>query len=162
MNVSIAPSQKDIERFFAKVDRKGKNECWLWKASKDSDGYGTFRLGLVVVLAHRFSYTISFGKIDKGLHVCHTCDTPACVNPRHLFLGTNHDNMQDMVRKGRSTFGRFRGSENGNSKLKNETVLEIKKMLREGKSLMNIARQFGISKRTVMDIKQNKTWYWLS
>ncbi len=161
MSTSIALSQKDIERFWNKVKIGNFEDCWIWTASKDSDGYGTFRIGLKTFLAHRISWTMQFGDIPPKIHVCHKCDNPSCVNYNHFFLGNDQDNMNDMVKKGRSTFGRFRGKENGNSKLTEEDVLEIRNLLEKNVSLNNIAKRFSIGKRTVLDIKFRKTWYWL-
>lgn len=78
--------------------------CWLWVAGQDSHGYGRVHvpsLGLINNRAHRLFWIVHRGKIPDGLHVLHKCDTPLCVNPDHLFLGTHEDNMVDKARKGR-------------------------------------------------------------
>jgi len=89
------------ERFWAKVVKD--NDCWGWTAKLDKDGYGRFSPngGNSQMPAHRFSWEIHFGPIPDNLFVCHHCDTPACTNPDHLFLGTAQENMEDKVRKGR-------------------------------------------------------------
>lgn len=87
------------KRFWAKVDKRG--DCWLWTASKRRLGYGQFRMRFRLYLAHQASYILTYGVIPDGLMVCHRCDNPPCVNPDHLFLGTQSDNMQDMVAKKR-------------------------------------------------------------
>jgi hypothetical protein len=92
------------ERFWAKVDRTG--DCWVWLAGKGRGGYGRLsRAGLSPQyrLAHRHSWELAYGPIPDGLHVCHRCDNPPCVNPAHLFLGTDKDNLDDMRSKGRGT-----------------------------------------------------------
>lgn len=78
-----------------------KNHCWIWEKSKARKGYGQFYIGKKALRAHRVSYLIFKGNIDTGLLVCHTCDNPSCVNPHHLWLGTNMQNSQDKIKKGR-------------------------------------------------------------
>jgi hypothetical protein len=97
-------------RFWAKVDKNGptmphmQTPCWMWTASKKSNGYGQLILKKgVLIQAHRLSYMLAHGDIPSGLLVCHECDNPACVRADHLFLGTHKDNMQDSVKKGRKT-----------------------------------------------------------
>lgn len=97
-------------RFWEKVDKNGptmphmQTQCWLWTASKKSNGYGQLILrDRSVILAHRLAYMMEYGDIPDGLHVCHECDNPACVRHDHFFLGTPKDNMQDSVKKGRKT-----------------------------------------------------------
>lgn len=81
--------------------------CWLWMLSVNDDGYGTTAIGRTGVLAHRAAFQFSAGTlIPDGMNVLHRCDTPSCVNPDHLFLGTHTDNMRDMVRKGRQPITR--------------------------------------------------------
>ncbi len=86
------------ERFWAKVDRTG--DCWIWTAAS-LGGYGQFGTEQGIQGAHRFSYEIVNGPIPSGLNVCHTCDTPLCVKPNHLFVGTQQENVVDSYDKGR-------------------------------------------------------------
>lgn len=92
------------ERFWEKVIKT--DCCWMWLASKDPSGYGTILYLGKVHKAHRLSYQLKFGDFDSNLRVLHSCDNPSCVNPSHLFLGTQSDNMQDMVKKGRHGAGK--------------------------------------------------------
>lgn len=88
------------DRFWAKVRKT--NTCWLWIGATIKGGYGSFGgIKCKVGMAHRFSWTLHNGPIPAGLDVLHRCDTPPCVNPEHLFLGTQTDNSRDMVQKGR-------------------------------------------------------------
>ena len=88
-----------MNRFEQKIDKSG--DCWLWTASRNNGGYGLFKLAGKTTTAHRISYELHVGVIPDGMCVLHTCDVRMCVNPDHLFLGTQTDNMQDKANKGR-------------------------------------------------------------
>ena len=100
------------KRFWEKVDvSAGPHGCWLWIATVTNKGYGQFSKGRVSVTAHRMSWELANGvKPPTDLFVCHRCDTPTCVNPAHLFLGTHRDNIADMVAKGRGRWAGMRES----------------------------------------------------
>ena len=89
-----------IERFFSRINKT--STCWLWTGTRTkSGGYGILSIDGKYARTHRISFEIHKGKIPAGMHVCHKCDNPPCVNPEHLFLGSHLDNMKDMGRKGR-------------------------------------------------------------
>lgn len=88
------------QRFWKYVDKKSNNECWNWIGAC-CRGYGLIRINRKNILSHRFSWGIHFGRIPEGLCVLHECDNRRCVNPNHLFLGTNQDNVDDKVNKNR-------------------------------------------------------------
>lgn len=90
----------DRNRFWIKVRRSRGKGCWLWGAGCFASGYGAFAWNGKTWRAHRLMWELTNGPIPAGMHVLHTCDTPACVRPDHLFLGTHGDNMRDRWRKG--------------------------------------------------------------
>lgn len=98
----MGPKPKSVsERFWPKVQKT--DHCWLWTANRNSAGYGLVFDGSRKVLAHRQSWVLAFGDIPENMRVLHRCDTPLCVRPDHLMLGTQRDNMQDMACKDRSS-----------------------------------------------------------
>jgi hypothetical protein len=119
--------------------------------------------------AHRASWIIHNGKIPNGLFVCHKCDNKKCVNPDHLFLGTQKDNMKDKISKGREARGKSHGSftrpektlkgESVHlSKLKNNDILNIRKLRDDGEKLLDIANIYGVTMSNISCICKNKTW----
>ena len=134
------------------------------------NGYGQFGFTRSTpALAHRISWGLAYGPIPEGKHVLHHCDNRACVNPLHLFLGTNSDNIADRVAKGRSAKGdahwshrmphrKARGEAAGNVKLTEKDVAAIRSMLSAGVFQRVIAAQYGISRATVSKIKGGKLW----
>ena len=89
------------ETFFKSVLKLGVDDCWIWQGRKHQEGYGRYSEDGKEWLAHRYSATLVYGEIPSGNYVCHTCDTPSCVNPNHLFLGSPQDNVDDMMSKNR-------------------------------------------------------------
>lgn len=147
---------KVTKRFADKTTQDPTTGCSLWTAYAASSGHGRFGIGRNVYWAHRVSWEIYRGPIPDGLCVCHKCDTPACVNPDHLFLGTQKDNLDDMTKKGRDR--KAVGSENGRSKLNSERVAEIKARIVNGDMLKDIAFDHGVDKSTVSQIKRGLIW----
>lgn len=142
------------ERFFSKVMPEPMSGCYLWEASVGKDGYGTFKLRGKNRKAHRVAYVLSYGPVSRADVVCHKCDNRACVNPGHLFLGSHRDNMKDMTAKGRQA----KGGRCHLTKLSAASVLEIYARAHNGEPHLDIARDFGIGRRNVSEIKRGKTW----
>lgn len=137
-------------RFWAKVN-KSDNDCWLWLANHDREGYGFIKVNKKMRRATHIAYELTFGEFDRSLFVLHRCDVPACVRPEHLFLGTNKINMIDCSNKGRIA----KGSRNGNSKLTSDQV----RMIRESsKTQRELTKQFNISKGQVYHIQREIHW----
>lgn len=145
------------ERFWAKVDRRGSDECWEWQGTRhDAYGYGVFHRSDGSTRAHRIAYELTSGPVPDGLLVCHHCDNPPCVNPAHLFLGTSTDNNRDRDAKGRaaSTVGEL----NGSAKLTEADVNRIRELLASGRSDRSIAREYGVGPTQIGRIRTGRLW----
>lgn len=146
-----------IERFEEKIIPEPNSGCWLWLGSIRGSNYGQFSYKKKQYYAHRISYEIYCEPILKDKNVLHKCDTSMCVNPDHLFLGSQYENMQDMNRKKRhgSNSKKISGEKHPNAKLNRKQV----EMIREDKrTYMTIAKEYGISRSQVCVIKHNKGW----
>jgi len=105
MKKTMRMAESDIDRFWEKVEVKGDDECWPWKASQvGTTGYGQFRLNEQKPRAHRIAWFIANGTIPEGLKICHSCDNTLCCNPAHLWAGTQKENIRDMISKGRGRY----------------------------------------------------------
>lgn len=155
MAFAILPSltPEVVERFKNKIIMSSDG-CWRWTGSSTNDGYGQLSINHIPRLAHRISYAIHH-KADPGsLRVCHTCDHPWCVNPGHLELGTQGDNLKDMHRKGRAAIG----ERHGRAKLTGPQVLMIRVALRSGVSCGTLATQFDVNPALIQAIKRGSIW----
>lgn len=142
---------RDEERFWLKV-RKTET-CWLWQDK--CSPYGKFGVGTgPKYRAHRLAYALAYGVFDWALLVCHTCDTPACVNPAHLFLGASIDNNQDAQRKGRHAHG----ARHGRALLSAGDVRAIRRDLARGATEREVARRYGVSIPAIGRIKRGLNW----
>ena len=131
-----------------RIERVTETGCWLWVGTWDDKGYGKIKMHSKRVMAHRLSYSTFKGSIPKGAFICHTCDTPACVNPDHLYAGTPGDNMRDKARRGRAT--RLPGESNPMCKLTDKQVLDI---IADTRKQRDIAKDYGVSQSVVSRYK---------
>lgn len=152
-------TEKDINRFWLKVDKSAL--CWLWLASLDKDGYGKFGLGGrkgITGRAHVVSWIINYGTVPNSLCVLHSCDTRSCVNPTHLFLGTKRDNTVDMINKGRRKNSFAPGEKHPYAKLTLADVNTIKVLKKKGHTNKALAKQFGVTSTNISCIIHGKIW----
>ncbi|MFF6903484.1 HNH endonuclease [Streptomyces hydrogenans] len=151
------PKKTLADRFWAKVDRRSPGECWPWTAAVNTCGYGVMRpegrrTG-PTVKAHRVSLMLT-GVDIEGMVIRHSCDNPPCVNPAHLSVGTKADNSADMVSRDRHA----RGSRSGTSKLTDAEIVEIRQRAAGGELHRVLAANYGVSRSTITQIVNNKTW----
>jgi len=147
-----AALQKRLEAKSIPVTESG---CWIWLGGirAKSRGYGCLGVGNTVMQAHRASWLAYRGPIPDGKHVLHRCDVRLCINPDHLFLGTNADNVADKVAKGRGAD--LRGTKNPRAKLTEADVMAIRQSKLTGPQLAKI---YGIAKQNIYAAKHGKTW----
>lgn len=177
-------NKKRIEQFWSQVDKsEGENGCWHWTRNcgfAGEKGYGQYYFNGKKVTTHRFAYLLECGAIPPKMEVCHTCDTPSCCNPRHLFLGTHQQNMQDRSKKGRGggALGKTpglrpttlvdyevrpkhyaSGEKNAHAKLTEADVRQIRKTYAEGNiSQRKLAAQYGVHASLIGFIVRRTHW----
>lgn len=152
-------TEKDVKRFGTKYAVNEETDCWEWQAGIGTQGYGRFKIQQPeprTVYAHRVSFVMHAGAIPEGSLVLHKCDNRRCVNPAHLFLGSQLDNMQDMAKKGRD-INRV-GSKNPNAKLSDTDVFDIYDFYEKTKSTLKVAAEWNITKNMAWLIVRGKQW----
>lgn len=161
--VALVPA---AERFWANI--KKTDSCWLWTAG-ERHGYGTIRINSKRrERVHRFSWTLANGPIPDGLGVLHKCDVTLCVRPSHLFVGTQADNIADMIQKGRQRKAISarrrrhdsypRGSDASIAKLTDDQVVAIRRLKADGLSYAAIGRKYGVVPSNISLICRRMTW----
>jgi hypothetical protein len=156
----LRPVRPIAERFWEKVDVRGPDDCWEWKAAHGQHGRGTFMVGSKrhgtqrQVPAHRFAYELEYGPIPNGMEACHKCDNPPCCNPRHIFAGTHKENMEDMAAKGRSS----QGERDSQAKLTTDKVLEIRRLCASGMPQEKVGKLYGVTQGAVWLIVTRRRW----
>ncbi len=147
-----------IDKFWKNVDKKSDNECWMWIGNR-SARYGKMGYKYKIYRPHRFSYMIhnKLDTIPEGMCVCHKCDHPFCVNPDHLFLGTQLENIEDKVKKNRCQH--MNGETNGNAKLKDDDIIQIRELYADGMfSQKQLSDKFGVTSPMIGFIVRGENW----
>jgi len=144
------------EKFLSKFIVNDDTGCWEWKGA-GGKRYGLFWHNKKQTRAHRYSFELYKGKIPEGMHVCHKCDNPRCVNPDHLWLGTHTENMEDKMKKGRCA-----GERSGKNKVTEKQVLSIRKEYEvfgdKVEVKKRLSKKYGISRSTIGDIVKRRNW----
>ena len=151
--LDVSALDKTEARFLAKITPPDENGCTLWTACTNEDGYGTFGYMGRVVRAHRYAA----GMVDwpPEIQTRHLCNVPACVNPEHLTFGSNADNVRDRNEADRQA----KGVDNGNVKLTEEQVIEIRRRYADGGvTQQELGDEFGVARRTISDIIRREIW----
>ncbi len=144
--------RKKRDRFRAKIEYQ--EDCWLWTGTRNWKGYGQFWSGEKMVQAHRHSYAQKYGPIPAGKIVMHSCHIRACVNPAHLSLGTDRENLAERDRLGRQAHG----SRHANSKLDDAKVRAIRQRYADGETGSSLAREYGVKQPTISQVICGRNW----
>lgn len=142
-------TERQLKKFERKIDIT-ESGCHEWMGAKIWSGYGRVTIDYKQYLAHRISWMVNFGEIEKGMFVCHTCDNRCCVNPDHLFLGTQAENMQDASQKGRNR-----------TKPRPQLTKEAAESIREeypSKTIFALADEYGVTPVTISHVINNRTF----
>jgi hypothetical protein len=150
----------DVDHFLKRVEFEPMSGCWIWTGWRLPKGYGLINLPRAngiqrrFVYAHRLSYRLFKGEFPSDRLVLHKCDTPPCVNPDHLILGTDSDNKQDAVAKGRA----YAGEKNNQAKLTNQDVNSIRQLRQNGWRLASLAEKYATCVSNISEICSYKAW----
>ena len=145
------PRSNTIEDFHNRYKINPRTDCWEWQGVRDGRGYGRWMWQRKQMLAHRFSAQYHIGSI-QGKVVCHKCDNPCCVNPSHLFIGTQQDNMRDRNVRGRTA----RGTQANKSNLTEQDVLNIRADTTS--SHISLARKYNVTYHSIRHIRTRQSW----
>ena len=152
------PVRIPLEEMLSRYEPELNTGCWLWTGAMSKSGYGVACHRSIHSPAHRFFYERMVAKVPDDLFVCHKCDTPACVNPNHMFIGTPADNLADMRAKGRWRAYDRHCERNPKAKFTADQVVEIRRQLASGASNRSLAKSLGVYTSTIRQIKIGATW----
>lgn len=138
------------QKFWAKVSKS--NDCWEWQGSINNAGYGQITVGGKCQTAHRFAWQLHHGAVPAEIYVCHKCDNRKCVNPDHLFLGSQSDNMQDRRQKGRQNIAK--GGKHHSAKLTDDQVSKIRQL--PASEYITAAEEYGVTVRHIVRVANYK------
>ena len=141
-------------RFDQFVDIRADDACWPWLGASDPCGYGQMCVNGRIERAHRLAWLLSNGEIEENLRVLHRCDNPPCVNPAHLFLGTQLENVRDCITKKRNNYGERCGS----AKLSEPDVRAIRELVSSGHRQSDLAKRFGVSHQQISRVSLGRAW----
>lgn len=153
--------EADVSRFEGKIDRSVAGDCWAWRGTRDRYGYGKFTARGRQLKAHRIALALAGVAVPARSVVCHTCDHPWCVNPGHLYVGTQRQNVADMHARGRAPVvdrSWARGEGNPCAILTTEKADAIRALRASGMAVRTIADVVGCSKSAAMDVLSGRTW----
>lgn len=143
------------ERLLENIIPEPNSGCWLWTGPLiNKDGYGSIKVDGISKMPHRLSYQVFKDDIPKGLYVLHKCDTPCCINPDHLFVGTAKENTEDMIKKNRKFIAR--GELSGTAKLKEIDIIKIRAMTQYKN--VELAKMFNVTDSAISNIRRRKKW----
>ena len=156
--------KKALQRILNLTKEDPKTGCLMWQGGigggrSKKDGYPSMHYKGGTARATRVMYQLTYGAIPDGLYVCHKCDTPLCVNPDHLFLGTQKHNMQDALRKGRIVVPELKGEDHAHALFSNEQVVKLRKEFQKGRKIQSIIDETGASKSTIKRMLSGKTYF---
>ena len=152
---------KGPKQLWSRVKKTSKNKCWLWfSTSKNEHGYGILNYNGRTEKAHRIAYQLFYNcKLTSDQHLLHSCDIPACCNPHHLKIGTQQENMQNAIDRGRNSPPPVhRGENNNKAKLTESKVRIIRKSFKNGVSIINLSKKFNVTRPTINQIVKRETW----